>query len=106
MLELPPITRTIWPRRSRSRGPGEELIEAAMESPWRIDGGIAPGRHPGRDPGSAGFLGPDRRCTLCGYRLGAFAGRLREAAGESGSRVARQAPGTPWRVRGAGPARD
>jgi hypothetical protein len=33
MPELPPITRTVCPGRSRSRCTGEELIEAVMVSP-------------------------------------------------------------------------
>jgi hypothetical protein len=89
MPELPPMTRTICPSRSGSRCTGEELIEAAMvppdvvvahvgssvpacsavmyaayESPLRFNGCIAPGRHPGGAPGSAGFRRPDRTCTL------------------------------------------
>jgi hypothetical protein len=36
-----------------------------QESPLRFDGCVAPGRHPGAAPGSAGFRGPGRGCTLC-----------------------------------------
>src|ERR1700760_4209189 len=93
MLELPPITRTTWPRRSRSRGPDEELIEAAMESPWRIDGGLAGGRHPGATLGPRGSSGPtaDVRSADTGYE---------HSRDDSGRLPVSQGPGSPARLLG------
>ena len=36
-----------------------------QESPLRFGGCVAPGRHPGAVPWSAGFRRPGRRSTLC-----------------------------------------
>src|SRR5690348_4927689 len=70
MPELPPITTTVCPRRFRSRGMGDELIEAAMVPPdvasrWlsRVHScapatRIAPRRHPGPLSGDCGDSQP------------------------------------------------
>ena len=63
-----------------------------------------PGDTLGRPLGLRGSAGPTARCTLCWYRPRAVAGRRREAADESGSRAAPEAPRTPQRMRGARPA--